>query len=60
MSHDTSRTREHDSYLGRPTTPFGVDSTVFVMANAERIREQYAAQRRVPGAEKKFSKVSIS
>ena len=37
------------SYHGRPTTPFGVDSTVFVMANAERIREQYAAQRRVPG-----------
>jgi hypothetical protein len=33
----------------QPSTPFGVDSTVFLMANETRIREMYDEQRRDPG-----------
>jgi hypothetical protein len=37
-----------NSLSGKNSTPFGVEGSVFVMAEAERIREQYAKQRRLP------------
>lgn len=52
-THENAHTLVSDiSYIGQPSTPFGVDSTFFKMANAERIRQQYNQQRQEPGYRK--------
>ena len=34
----------YNSYMGRATTPFGIDSTVFVMASVKEIKDNYSKQ----------------
>ena len=59
VTYNYSLDRTCNSYKGKPTTPFGVDSTVFIMASADRIREQYDTQLREPGYRRLTSTTKI-